>query len=160
MELLVNKNKMEKRKVKVIEISSDEEPIKKNRCSIARSILPDGSLIGLSSILNDHNDDAISLRDLLNGNWTQIIQMNYMIDIEWFVSMLPERLRDIPMLFIHGSEIDGSFVSQHPNITAVKAALPFRFGTHHSKLMFLFDDSNYTMKFVLHTGNLISRDWK
>jgi tyrosyl-DNA phosphodiesterase-1 len=48
--------------------------------------------------------------------------------------------------------------SRYPNVTLHSAYLPEMFGTHHSKMMILLRHDE-TAQIVIHTANMIVRDW-
>lgn len=50
-------------------------------------------------------------------------------------------------------------MSRYPNVQAITAYMPEAFGTHHSKMLVLFRRDE-TAQVVIHTANMIPRDWK
>ena len=48
--------------------------------------------------------------------------------------------------------------SRYPNVTLHQAYMPEMFGTHHSKMMILLRHDD-TAQIVIHTANMIVRDW-
>lgn len=108
---------------------------------------------------------AIDIRDILDvsmGTMIASVQFNYMFDINWLMHQYPVESRNKPLLVVHGdhgnarSELEKES-KPFSNIRLVQAQLPLPFGKHHSKMMLLLYDVG--MRVVIHTANLIPRDW-
>ena len=103
-------------------------------------------LTRISQLAPIHNRHAIGLADILKGDIQFLVQINYMVDVDFIVKSIqtPKRLQ-VPLLVIHGlrpgqvpQETLERWASEYPNVTMHRQALPFAYGTHHSKLMILF----------------------
>ncbi|KAK9764124.1 hypothetical protein K7432_008633 [Basidiobolus ranarum] len=108
------------------------------------------------------NRERISLEQLLQGELKAMVQFNYLIDVDWFMSKLPPNNREVPVLFVHGMSGTNSHtlmdqVQKYKNLKIHLPQLP-PYGTHHTKTMILFYEDN--IRIVIHTANLIERDWR
>ncbi|KAF9632393.1 tyrosyl-DNA phosphodiesterase 1 [Lasiodiplodia theobromae] len=94
-------------------------------------------------------------------------QFNYMFDMDLLMSSLDEDVRrSMRVKVIHGSwrredvqrQMLEEWAKQYPNLEVIQAYMPEAFGTHHSKMMILIraDDS---AQVVIHTANMIAKDW-
>ena len=120
---------------------------------------------GISPCFNEPSV-AIHIRDILHtsmGNLVSSAHFNYMFDINWLIQQYPVEFRSKPILVIHGeqrsskSELEKE-CQAYSNIQLIQAPLPFPFGKHHSKMILLLYDTG--MRVVIHTANLIPRDWE
>ncbi|TPX31855.1 hypothetical protein SmJEL517_g04915 [Synchytrium microbalum] len=105
-----------------------------------------------------------SLRDILsmNGPLQRVLQLNFMFELDWFMNQIPVESRHVPIYIIHGMRnVEPDPRSWGDNVKVRRAEVPDaygRFGTHHTKAMVLqFQDD--TLRIVIHTANMISRDW-
>ncbi|XP_069117076.1 tyrosyl-DNA phosphodiesterase 1-like isoform X2 [Argopecten irradians] len=108
---------------------------------------------------------SMDVKDILSpdmGNLVASCQFNYMFEIPWLMKQYPQQFRSKPLLLVHGFkgpnksslEAEGSAYS---NIRFCQARLDMPYGTHHTKMMFLLYDNG--MRVVIHTSNMIERDW-
>lgn len=108
---------------------------------------------------------TMSLRDILSesmGNLQESCQFNYMFEIPWLIQQYPASFRQKALLCVHGFqggqkaglEADAR---KFTNIKFCQAKLEMPYGTHHTKMMFLLYDTG--LRVVIHTANLIERDW-
>ncbi|KAL2266966.1 hypothetical protein VTJ83DRAFT_4243 [Remersonia thermophila] len=114
------------------------------------------------------NRDCIALKDLLGDPLiSECWQFNYLHDIDFLLAALDEDVRRLVKVHIvHGfwKREDPSRLalqdaaSRHANVTLHAAFMPEMFGTHHSKMMVLFRHDD-TAQVVIHTANMILRDW-
>ncbi|KAK0637106.1 tyrosyl-DNA phosphodiesterase-domain-containing protein [Bombardia bombarda] len=123
------------------------------------------------------NRDAISLSDILNDPLiSECWEFNYLHDINFLMAHFDPDVRHLVKVHIvHGFwkredpqrlelEAQASRWQQPPNggtganITLHSAFLPEMFGTHHSKMMILLRHDD-TAQVVIHTANMIARDW-
>ncbi|VFQ88592.1 unnamed protein product [Cuscuta campestris] len=106
------------------------------------------------------NTNAVSIHDVIQGDVLVAILSNYMVDIDWLLSVCPT-LKKIPqVLVIHGegdSTVEHMKRSNLSNWILHKPALPISYGTHHSKAMILVYPKG--VRIVVHTANLIYVDW-
>ena len=115
-----------------------------------------------------HNASTVSLHDLLHDPLLkECWNFNYLFDIEFVLSHLDPDVRHLVGLkIIHGfwktedanRIVLASAAAQHENVELISAYMPNPFGTHHSKMMVLIrhDDS---AQVIIHTANMIERDW-
>ncbi|KAJ3410654.1 tyrosyl-DNA phosphodiesterase 1 [Chytridiales sp. JEL 0842] len=108
------------------------------------------------------NINTVSLADILKdgGPIETMYQFNYMLDLEYFLANMPDHSVNCNMNFV---------VHKDPMLVEISKACPEnwkfifpyveQFGTHHTKAMFLFYKNSGTAKVVIHTANLIERDW-
>ncbi|KAF2637519.1 phospholipase D/nuclease [Massarina eburnea CBS 473.64] len=110
--------------------------------------------LGLSDILGD---------PLIKECWC----FNFLFDIEFVLQHFDPDVRHIAKLnIIHGfwKRDDERKIAlmevaeRHENVTLIPAYIPDPFGTHHSKMMILFRHDGYA-QIVIHTANMIPRDW-
>lgn len=82
-------------------------------------------------------DDAVGLRELLDGAFESVLLGNYMVDVDWLLGECP-RLRDVPVVLVHGERDRGAMTTacrSLANVTLVAPPLPIAYGTHHTKMM-------------------------
>ncbi|EFR00029.1 tyrosyl-DNA phosphodiesterase 1 [Nannizzia gypsea CBS 118893] len=115
-----------------------------------------------------YNKDCIKLRDILGDPMIkECWQFNYLFDVDYIMSQFDRDVKDLIQLkIIHGSwkreapnriAIDDA-CKRYPNAEAVVAYMPEPFGTHHSKMMILIRHDNLA-QIIIHTANMIPRDW-
>ncbi|KAJ8309162.1 hypothetical protein KUTeg_014036 [Tegillarca granosa] len=123
-------------------------------------------LTKVSGIPDEFNTSyAMDLKDILSptmGNLTASCQFNYMFEIPWIMKQYPEPFRSKPLLVVHGFQGPNKAAlqaeaAQYTNIKFCQARLEMAYGTHHTKMMLLLYDDG--MRVVIHTSNLIERDW-
>ncbi|KAB2105899.1 hypothetical protein AG0111_0g5973 [Alternaria gaisen] len=114
------------------------------------------------------NVDAISLSDLLGDPLIkECWNFNFLFDLDFVMQHFDSDVRDmVKVKIIHGfwKRDDSNRISlfetaeQYPNIELLSAYIPDPFGTHHSKMLILFRHDD-TAQIVIHTANMIYRDW-
>ncbi|ODQ66402.1 phospholipase D/nuclease [Nadsonia fulvescens var. elongata DSM 6958] len=127
----------------------------------------------LSEKLNKDTDTLASLigHDDLVAMW----QFNFVFSLQFIMSKISPRARPKLMVnLIHGleespggtlqaMEYDRQHGYYRKNIKFIKAKMPFRFGSHHTKMMVLkFTDSHQyrdCVQIIVHTANMIAKDW-
>jgi tyrosyl-DNA phosphodiesterase 1 len=114
------------------------------------------------------NRDAVTLRDLLGDPLiAECWVFNFLHDIPFIMSHFDEDTRHlVKVRIVHGfwKREDANLAAlkesaaEYPNVQLLTAPMPEMFGTHHSKMMILFrhDDS---AQVVIHTANMIAKDW-
>ncbi|XP_033734263.1 tyrosyl-DNA phosphodiesterase 1-like isoform X2 [Pecten maximus] len=123
-------------------------------------------LTKVHGIENKYNRSCtMDVKDILSpdmGTLGASCQFNYMFEIPWLMKQYPQQFRSKPLLLVHGFkgpnkaslEAEGAVYS---NIRFCQARLDMPYGTHHTKMMFLLYDNG--MRVVIHTSNMIERDW-
>ncbi|XP_057834924.2 tyrosyl-DNA phosphodiesterase 1 isoform X1 [Cryptomeria japonica] len=106
------------------------------------------------------NTGSVTIGDVIKGDVLVAILSNYMVDMDWLLSVCPI-LRTIPhVLLIHG-ESGGTLEylkkKKPSNWLLYKPPLRLSYGTHHSKAMLLVYSTG--VRVVVHTANLIYVDW-
>ncbi|KAH6659004.1 tyrosyl-DNA phosphodiesterase [Truncatella angustata] len=114
------------------------------------------------------NAGAVSLHDLLGDPLiSECWEFNYLHNIEFLMSHFDEDVRALVKIHVvHGNwkREDPSRLaleeeaSRHKNITLHTAYMPEPFGTHHSKMLILFRHDD-TAQVIIHTANMIAKDW-
>ncbi|KAF2035207.1 phospholipase D/nuclease [Setomelanomma holmii] len=114
------------------------------------------------------NVDAVSLKDVLGDPMIkECWNFNYLFDLNFVMKQFDEDVRNlVKVKIVHGfwkSEDPNRIrlfetAEQHPNIELLPAYLPDAFGTHHSKMLILFRH-DHSVQVVIHTANMIYRDW-
>ncbi|KAK7684869.1 hypothetical protein QCA50_012118 [Cerrena zonata] len=99
------------------------------------------------------NKEALALLDLIGmPDLSKTYQFNFAVDLDVFLTHLHRDAvrRRAKIVFVTGSDVvqnsdDAEFVKKAFDIEEVKANLPFRFGSHHSKMMQKKDTSSSTI---------------
>ncbi|KAK3307539.1 tyrosyl-DNA phosphodiesterase I [Chaetomium strumarium] len=114
------------------------------------------------------NKDTVTLRDILGDPLiSECWEFNYLHDIDFLMGAFDQDVRHLVKVHVvHGfwkredpSRLELQEVaSRYPNVSLHNAYLPEMFGTHHSKMMVLLRHDE-TAQIVIHTANMIVRDW-
>ncbi|KAL8382833.1 hypothetical protein RB595_006555 [Gaeumannomyces hyphopodioides] len=114
------------------------------------------------------NVDAVRLKDVIGDPLiSELWDFNYLHDINFLLGALDEDVRQmIKVNVIHGfwKKDDHRLIvlqrqaAQHKNVTLHAAFMPEMFGTHHSKMLILLRHDD-TAQVVIHTANMIPKDW-
>ncbi|KAK4237097.1 tyrosyl-DNA phosphodiesterase I [Achaetomium macrosporum] len=114
------------------------------------------------------NKDTVTLRDILGDPLiSECWEFNYLHDIDFLMGAFDQDVRHLVKVHVvHGfwkredpSRLElQEMASRYPNVTLHNAYLPEMFGTHHSKMMILLRHDE-TAQIVIHTANMIVRDW-
>ncbi|KAM5484820.1 hypothetical protein McanCB56680_002335 [Microsporum canis] len=115
-----------------------------------------------------YNKDCIRLRDILGDPMIkECWQFNFLFDVDYIMGQFDRDVKDLVQLkIVHGSwkkeapnkiAIDDA-CKRYPNVEAIVAYMPEPFGTHHSKMMVLVRHDDLT-QIIIHTANMIPRDW-
>ncbi|RYH30366.1 hypothetical protein EON65_05415 [archaeon] len=155
----------------VIDLCSDEEskyipPAKKRKVSNDAACAREADASGwqpfyltkVCGIENPYNNNSLSFQDLICQDEHNPIDeacfMNYMMDLSWMVSLCPFLLT-CKTLIVHGSTVEQL---RHPNWIISKVDMGMeRYGTHHSKMAFLFYSTG--VRIVITTANFIPEDF-
>ncbi|ROW16650.1 hypothetical protein VPNG_01554 [Cytospora leucostoma] len=114
------------------------------------------------------NNDAVTLGDILGEPLiAECWNFNYLHDIDFMLSHFDRDVRHLVELHVvHGfwkKEDESRLMLQeqadgHKNVKLHCAFMPEMFGTHHSKMMILLRHDD-TAQVIIHTANMIARDW-
>ncbi|PNP48743.1 hypothetical protein TGAMA5MH_00197 [Trichoderma gamsii] len=125
-------------------------------------------LTRIRDLPDEVNKDTVSLQDLLSDPLIlECWQFNFLHDIPFVMNAFDESVRDsIRLHVVHGfwkrSDLNrihlSDAASRYPNVALHCAPMPEMFGTHHSKMMILFRADN-TAQIIIHTANMIPKDW-
>ncbi|KAL1598844.1 hypothetical protein SLS60_007986 [Paraconiothyrium brasiliense] len=114
------------------------------------------------------NTDTVTLKDILGDPLIEECwNFNYLFDLDFVMDHFDADVKNtINVKVVHGfwkNEDERRIAlreqaERYPNIQLISAYMPDPFGTHHSKMLVLFrhDDS---AQIVIHTANMIKRDW-
>ncbi|KAI1102373.1 phospholipase D/nuclease [Jackrogersella minutella] len=151
--------------------TSLSHPISPPRKKLAhkRELIP--SPIRLTTIWDlpeELNIGAVSLHDLLGDPLiAECWDFNYLHDVDFLMNHFDEDTRSLVKVHVvHGfwKRDDLQRLSleqqsaQYDNVTLHTAYMPEMFGTHHSKMLVLFRHDD-TAQVIIHTANMISKDW-
>ncbi|CAG8586035.1 18929_t:CDS:10 [Acaulospora morrowiae] len=122
-------------------------------------------LVGVSVLSPSENVGSITLSSILSsGDLEEMVQINYMVDIEYLINQLPQSKRhSLRTTIVHGLRDESAknirtVALLYRNIKVVPVSMPITYGTHHTKAMLLFFTDG-TMRVVIHTANIIEREW-
>jgi tyrosyl-DNA phosphodiesterase-1 len=114
------------------------------------------------------NQDAVSLKDLLGDPLiAECWNFNYLHDIPFLLDALDPDVRDLVKVHVvHGfwkkDDANRLQLEQEAkglqNVSVHEAYMPEMFGTHHSKMLLLLRHDD-TAQVIIHTANMIHRDW-
>ncbi|KAJ9610126.1 hypothetical protein H2204_015460 [Knufia peltigerae] len=125
-------------------------------------------LTSIRDLPASENNDTISLQDILgNPLIKEAWIFNYCFDVDWLMTFFDPDIRpQVKVKIVHGSwkrdsenriAIDEA-CKRWPNVDALTAYLPDQFGTHHSKMFVLFTHDD-TAQVIIHTANMLRKDW-
>ncbi|KAI1491662.1 tyrosyl-DNA phosphodiesterase [Biscogniauxia mediterranea] len=116
----------------------------------------------------ENNHDTVQLIDLLNDpNITECWSFNYMHDIKFLMRHFPRETRTMVRVnIVHGFWHEENAerlalekqAKNYVNVKLHKAFMPELYGSHNSKMLILkrYDG---TAQIIIHTANMIPRDW-
>ncbi|KAF2113468.1 tyrosyl-DNA phosphodiesterase 1 [Lophiotrema nucula] len=114
------------------------------------------------------NEDSVMLEDILGDPMIkECWNFNFLFDLDFVMSKFDADVRSLVQVkIVHGfwKRDDERRIGMHemaeryPNIELISAYMPDPFGTHHSKMLILLRHDD-TAQIVIHTANMISRDW-
>ncbi|KPM38883.1 hypothetical protein AK830_g7674 [Neonectria ditissima] len=142
-------------------------PPRKKRASSSLISSP-WQLTWIRDLPEELNRDAVTLKDLLGDPLiSQCWEFNFLHDIHFLMDAFdPDTKHLVDVHVVHGfwKHEDSNRVNlQHAaaefdNVHLHVAPMPEMFGTHHSKMLILFRHDD-TAQVIIHTANMISRDW-
>ncbi|KAI1807209.1 phospholipase D/nuclease [Daldinia bambusicola] len=125
-------------------------------------------LTTVKDLSEESNTGAISLHDILGDPLiAECWEFNFLHDVDFLMSHFNEDTRShVKVNIVHGfwKKNDTSRLllehqsSKYKNVTLHTAYMPEMFGTHHSKMIILFRH-DFTAQVIIHTANMISKDW-
>ena len=158
---------LKKRRLETPPSTNDAKPAETQSTS-PKTIPSPFHLTRIRDLPANFNQDTVTLRDLLGDPLiSECWEFNYMHDIDFLMSAFDEDTRHLVKAHVvHGfwKHEDPSRLALHeqaaryPNVTLHAAYMPEMFGTHHSKMMILLRH-DATARIVIHTANMIVRDW-
>lgn len=125
-------------------------------------------LTRIRDLSEEDNVDTITLHDILRDPMIkECWQFNFLFDIHFIMAALdPDVAATVRVKIVHGfwkaeDETRLHLYEQaqaYPNVQLIAAHMPEPFGTHHSKMMIMIRHDD-TAQVVIHTANMIARDW-
>lgn len=116
-----------------------------------------------------HNVDAVGLEDVLGDPLIrECWNFNFLFDLDFVMSKFDPDVRDlVKTKIVHGfwRREDEQRIrmmetaERFPNLELISAYIPNPFGTHHSKMLILLRHDD-TAQVIIHTANMITRDWQ
>jgi len=159
---------LKKRRLETPLSTDNDRPAGMQLFSFPKSIPSPFRLTRIRDLPANLNQDTVTLKDLLGDPLiSECWEFNYMHDIDFLMSAFDEDTRHLVKVHVvHGfwKREDLSRVTLHeqaaryPNVALHAAYMPEMFGTHHSKMMILLRHDD-TARIVIHTANMIVRDW-
>ncbi|KAG9253413.1 tyrosyl-DNA phosphodiesterase-domain-containing protein [Emericellopsis atlantica] len=125
-------------------------------------------LTWIRDLPEDLNRDAVTLKDLLGDPLiSHCWEFNFLHDIDFLMDAFDPDIRHLVNVHVvHGfwKQEDPNRLrlvesaEKRPNVHLHTAYMPEMFGTHHSKMMILFRHDE-TAQVIIHTANMIPKDW-
>lgn len=116
-----------------------------------------------------HNEDTIGIGEILGDPLIkECWNFNFLFDLDWVMQQLDQDVRgQVQMRIVHGfwKKEDRSkrkleeAASKYLNVKPIAAYIPDMFGTHHSKMLVLIRHDDLA-QVIIHTANMIPRDWR
>ncbi|KAI8958708.1 phospholipase D/nuclease [Daldinia sp. FL1419] len=142
-------------------LSNPISPPRKRSSRERKLIQSPFQLTTIRDLPGESNIGAVSLRDLLGDPLiSECWEFNYLHDVDFLMNHFDEDTRSLVKVHIvHGFwKRDDQQSSQYKNVTLHTAYMPEMFGTHHSKMLVLFRHDD-TAQVIIHTANMIAKDW-
>ncbi|RDA91628.1 hypothetical protein CP533_0052, partial [Ophiocordyceps camponoti-saundersi (nom. inval.)] len=147
--------------------ASSSPPLKQQRLE-PRLVTSPWQLTRIRDLPDELNRDALSLGDIIGDALVrECWQFNFLHDVNFLMNAFDQDIRHaIDVHIVHGfwKSDDPNRLSlaqeaaRFPNVHLHVAPMPEMFGTHHSKMMVLFRRDD-TAQIVIHTANMIAKDW-
>lgn len=153
--------------IKIDEHSSEAAP--RLRSGSSRTIVPSPFKLARSRgpPVKD-NADTVTLHDILGDPLIkQAWIFNFCFDVHWTMKHFDADVRElVDVKIVHGSwrkeDRNRMEIQEHiqswKNVQEIQAYMPDAFGTHHSKMIILFKHDE-TAQVVIHTANMLEKDW-
>ncbi|KAF5019211.1 hypothetical protein F66182_8785 [Fusarium sp. NRRL 66182] len=142
-------------------------PPRKRRCEVS-TIRSPWQLTWIRDLPESDNKDAVSLQDLLGDPLiSECWEFNFLHDIPFLMNAFDHDTRHLVKVhLVHGfwKREDENRIAleraaaEFRNVHVHVAPMPEMFGTHHSKMMILFRHDD-TAQVIIHTANMIPKDW-
>ncbi|OTB06525.1 hypothetical protein M426DRAFT_9657 [Hypoxylon sp. CI-4A] len=150
-------------------LSHPISPPRRSRVVRERKLIPSPfRLTTIQDLSEECNAGAVSLRDLLGDPLiAECWEFNYLHDVDFLMDHFDKDTRSLVKVHIvHGfwKKDDLNRLSlerqsaQYDNVALHAAYMPEMFGTHHSKMLILFRHDD-TAQVIIHTANMIAKDW-
>ncbi|KAI1821076.1 tyrosyl-DNA phosphodiesterase [Xylaria intraflava] len=153
---------------KPLSLSRPISPPREGTARRAARISSPFQLTTIRDLPKDCNVGAVSLNDLIGDPLiAELWDFNYLHDIEFLMKHLDQDTRALTNVHVvHGSwkkeDANRIFMEQqashYKNVTLHTAYMPEMFGTHHSKMLVLLRHDD-TAQVIIHTANMIVKDW-
>ncbi|KAF2626472.1 phospholipase D/nuclease [Macroventuria anomochaeta] len=152
--------------------SSSEASKQENVDAVAgsniRRIASPLQLTRIRDLAPHQNVDTVELKNILGDPMIkECWNFNFLFDLDFVMQQFDEDVRDlVKVKIIHGfwRRDDERRIylmetaEQYSNVELISAYLPDRYGTHHSKMLVLFRHDDCA-QIIIHTANMISKDW-
>ncbi|KAI0594388.1 tyrosyl-DNA phosphodiesterase-domain-containing protein [Biscogniauxia sp. FL1348] len=125
-------------------------------------------LTTVRSLTQENNHDTVQLIDLLNDESIyELWSFNYLHDLKFMMKHLPKKTRTLTKVnivhgFWHEQNVERVALERqaenYVNVTLHKAFMPEMYGSHNSKMLILLR-YNGTAQIIIHTANMIPKDW-
>ncbi|KAH7039275.1 tyrosyl-DNA phosphodiesterase-domain-containing protein [Linnemannia elongata] len=162
-----NKNKGLKRLL-TGEESPSSSPKKPKKSVPIRYLEPPVCLTSVERVPSSLNVGCVTLKSLIGDHDLELmVQINFMIDVPFVMNHVHESIREgLKTIVYHGlrlsmnevMSLNATIATAYPRVTMHSVPVA-GMGTHHTKAMILFYRDG-TMQLVIHTANMIERDWR
>ncbi|KAK3209566.1 hypothetical protein GRF29_69g2168713 [Pseudopithomyces chartarum] len=125
-------------------------------------------LTRIKDLGSEQNVDTVTLNDLLGDPMIkECWNFNFLFDLDFVMGQFDVDVRHmVKVKIVHGfwKNEDANRIAlvqsaeRYPNIQLISAYMPDPFGTHHSKMLVLLRHDD-TAQIIIHTANMIPRDW-
>ncbi|KAK6531848.1 hypothetical protein TWF694_003013 [Orbilia ellipsospora] len=126
--------------------------------------------IHIPSLPASKNRNTIKLPHILRASTlTKLYSFNFMHDLSFLLPYVPASTTAITIIHgdwrkdspsrLHLESQKAQYEAEGYDITLIPAFLKSPLGTHHTKMMILFHDDD-TAQVVIHTANMIVKDWE
>ncbi|PHH75762.1 hypothetical protein CDD80_2080 [Ophiocordyceps camponoti-rufipedis] len=149
------------------EPGSGSPPLKQQRLPVKLVPSP-WQLTRIRDLPDELNRDALSLGDIVGDALVrECWHFNFLHDVSFLMDAFDPDIRHaVDVHIVHGfwksddvrRLVLAQDAAQFPRVRLHVAPMPEVFGTHHSKMMVLFRRDD-TAQIVIHTANMIAKDW-
>ncbi|EXV01833.1 tyrosyl-DNA phosphodiesterase family protein [Metarhizium robertsii] len=149
-------------------LSAPISPPRKSQRRESERLASPWQLTWIRDLPEELNYDAVTLKDLLGDPLiSDCWEFNYLHDVPFLMDAFDQDTRHLVNVHV----VHGFWKRDDPhrlaltaessgfdNVKLHVAPMPEMFGTHHSKMMVLFRHDN-TAEIIIHTANMIPKDW-